>query len=73
VAALRFFCCSGRELVATGVRLLHIAIQRLALRWAITEAASTASVSEALVRVHDFDRAQIAARCDLIRFTGNSM
>ena len=66
-------CCSGRELVAKGVRLLHIAIQRLAPRWAITEAASPASVSEALVRVRDFDRAQIAARCDLIRFTGNSM
>ena len=27
----------------------------------------------ALVRVHDSDRAQIGARCDLIRFTGISM
>ena len=50
-----FFGCSGRELVAKGVRLLHIPFQRLAPRWAITEAASPASVSKALVRVHDFD------------------
>ena len=45
MAALRVFGCSGRELVAKGVRLLHIPSQRLAPHWAITEAASPASVT----------------------------